>query len=270
MADIHPFRAFRYANDNASQPVSPAQVVTQPYDKITPALQDRYYAASPYNLVRIILGRHHADDNRENNVYSRAAAYFRDWRQQRVLRQDSQLSLYVYSQRFNLPGFWQRTFEQRRFSHRKGTPRLSSPSAASRTIPPASSSAMNKPWPSPRPTASISSAPPAPTSARFFMLYGTPARSNPCSTLPQNQTLPVTDEYGVVHRVWQVSDPDVIASVRAAMSARNSSSPTATIATKPLATYRNECRKKRKPRATYLSPPPTSNPDFFRSPTILS
>ena len=59
MADIHPFRAFRYANanDKDSPQLSLAQVVTQPYDKISPALQDRYYAASPYNLVRIILGR---------------------------------------------------------------------------------------------------------------------------------------------------------------------------------------------------------------------
>src|SRR5271156_866751 len=102
MADIHPFRAFRYVSD--PQRVSPAQVVTQPYDKITPALQDRYYAASPYNLVRIILGRREADDNPANNVYSRAAKSFRDWRQQGILRQDSVPSLYAYSQRFTPPG----------------------------------------------------------------------------------------------------------------------------------------------------------------------
>ncbi len=53
MADILPFRALRYD----LQRVSASQVVTQPYDKITPAMQERYYAASPYNLVRIILGR---------------------------------------------------------------------------------------------------------------------------------------------------------------------------------------------------------------------
>ena len=100
MADIHPFRAFRYD----AQQVSPAQVVTQPYDKITPALQDHYYAASPYNLVRIILGRREENDNPANNVYSRAAAHFRHWRQQGILRQDSLPSFYVYSQRFTLPG----------------------------------------------------------------------------------------------------------------------------------------------------------------------
>src|SRR5277367_6462434 len=100
MAKIYPFRALRYDLAKAS----PAQVVTQPYDKISPSMQDRYYAASPYNLVRIILGRREAGDNPANNVYTRAAADFRAWRSQGVLRQDSAPSLYVYSQRFTAPG----------------------------------------------------------------------------------------------------------------------------------------------------------------------
>src|SRR5437763_12616420 len=99
MAHIEPFRAFRY---DATK-VALAQVATQPYDKITPAMQDRYYAASPYNLVRIILGRREENDNPANNVYSRAAAHFREWREQGVLRQDSLPSIYLYSQRFTLP-----------------------------------------------------------------------------------------------------------------------------------------------------------------------
>ncbi len=53
MANIFPFQALRYDPSK----VSPAEVVTQPYDKITPAMQDQYYAASPYNLVRVILGK---------------------------------------------------------------------------------------------------------------------------------------------------------------------------------------------------------------------
>src|SRR5580700_11578028 len=100
MADIHPFRAFRYD----PLQLSLSQVATQPYDKITSALQDRYYAASPYNLVRIILGRREENDNAVNNVYSRAAGYFRDWRREDILRQDSDPSVYIYSQRFTLPG----------------------------------------------------------------------------------------------------------------------------------------------------------------------
>jgi uncharacterized protein (DUF1015 family) len=51
MARIYPFRALRY---NLAQ-VAAQDVVTQPYDKITPAMQEAYYHRNPYNLVRIIL-----------------------------------------------------------------------------------------------------------------------------------------------------------------------------------------------------------------------
>src|ERR1700678_1114337 len=100
MAQIIPFRALRYD----PQQVSVDQAVTQPYDKISPAMQDSYYAASPYNLVRIILGRREAADNPANNVYTRAAADFRAWRTKGVLQRDAAPSVYVYSQHFTAPG----------------------------------------------------------------------------------------------------------------------------------------------------------------------
>src|SRR6202008_3385823 len=100
MAHIVPFRALRYD----PQRVAPSTVVTQPYDKITPESQDRYYAANPYNLVRLILGKRESADNELQNVYSRAANFFSDWRRQGIFLQDPQPSLYVYSQRFTVPG----------------------------------------------------------------------------------------------------------------------------------------------------------------------
>ena len=51
MAKIFPFTAYRYS-EIAGPLVS---VVTQPYDKISPAMRKTYLAQSPYNLVRIIL-----------------------------------------------------------------------------------------------------------------------------------------------------------------------------------------------------------------------
>ena len=53
MAEIQPFRAYRYDTKR----VVLNDVLTQPYDKITPAMQDSYYAASPYNLIAIEKGR---------------------------------------------------------------------------------------------------------------------------------------------------------------------------------------------------------------------
>jgi len=84
MAQIFPFRAWRYD----PQRVELARVVTQPYDKITPEMQERYYGVSPYNLVRIILGKREAKDNSADNVYSRAASFFRKWREDGIFLQD--------------------------------------------------------------------------------------------------------------------------------------------------------------------------------------
>ena len=47
MAKIFPFQPYRYTLKAGSL----SDVVTQPYDKITPAMQARYQAQSPYNLV---------------------------------------------------------------------------------------------------------------------------------------------------------------------------------------------------------------------------
>ena len=100
MAKIYPFRALRYD----PYKVSPAQVVTQPYDKISPAMQDRYYAASPYNLVRVILGKAEPGDDEQHNVYTRAAASLQHWRAEHVLARDAEPSIYLYTQTFKVPG----------------------------------------------------------------------------------------------------------------------------------------------------------------------
>ena len=100
MADILPFRALRYDPSK----VTAGEVMTQPYDKITPSMQDEYYAASPYNLVRIILGKSQPGDNDQENVYTRAAAYLRQWQAEGVLQRDAEPSIYVYVQTFKIPG----------------------------------------------------------------------------------------------------------------------------------------------------------------------
>jgi uncharacterized protein (DUF1015 family) len=99
MAKIIPFPALRY---NPAR-VRLADVVTQPYDKITNEMQERYYSASPYNLVRIILGKHEPGDNGQN-VYSRAAAALSQWREEGVFLQDQNPLLYAYAQEFAVPG----------------------------------------------------------------------------------------------------------------------------------------------------------------------
>jgi uncharacterized protein (DUF1015 family) len=206
MADIHPFRAFRYD----PRQVSLAQVVTQPYDKITPALQDRYYAASPHNLVRIILGRREDADNPVNNLYSRAAAHFRDWRRQGILRQDSLPSLYVYSQRFSPPAS---TKDSTTELERRGFIALCRIEDYSAGVVHRHEQTLAKPKADRLDLLRATRA----HFGQIFMLYEDSGQVESLLAPPAGPDITVTDEYGVVHRVWQVSDPRLIDSVRTAM-----------------------------------------------------
>ena len=100
MAEIRSFCALYYNPERTHL----GEVVTQPYDKISPAMQERYHHLSPYNLVRIIKGREEQGDTPRNNVYTRAAQRFRDWNQSQILISDSEPALYPYYQEYAVPG----------------------------------------------------------------------------------------------------------------------------------------------------------------------
>ena len=202
MAHIVPFRALRYD----PQRVDPATVVTQPYDKITPEAQDRYYAASPFNLVRLILGKRESTDDGGQNVYTRAATYFSDWRRQGIFLQDPQPSVYVYSQTFTVPGT-STTAERRGFialgrveDYSTGVvfrheQTLAKPKADRLQLLRSTRSHFGQ----------------------IFMLYND---TGEVDSLLSQTTPPITevaDEYHVLHRVWRVSDPGLIELIRGKM-----------------------------------------------------
>ena len=99
MAHIHPFHAYRYS----AKAGDPAALITQPYDKIYPDMRERYLAASPHNLVRVILGEKFGGDTAENNVYTRAAGYLKDWIRDGILEREAEPALFAYFQRFRDP-----------------------------------------------------------------------------------------------------------------------------------------------------------------------
>ena len=99
MASVKPFQPYRYA----AQAGDPATLLTQPYDKISPQMQARYLAASPYNLVRVILGENRDSDTAADNAYTRSARYFEDWIRQGILAQDAAPGFYPYFQDFEVP-----------------------------------------------------------------------------------------------------------------------------------------------------------------------
>jgi uncharacterized protein (DUF1015 family) len=75
-------------------------------------MQARYLAASPYNLVRIILGERFASDTDSDNVYTRAARHLDDWIRGGILAQDSLPGFYAYSQEFEVPDTGERATRQ--------------------------------------------------------------------------------------------------------------------------------------------------------------
>ena len=98
MADIHPFKGLRY---NA-QKVKLEEVITEPYDRIPPALQEEYYKRNPHNVVRIILGKDDDPEHPEKDKYKRANVYLEQWEKEGILVREDQEALYLYEQEYQV------------------------------------------------------------------------------------------------------------------------------------------------------------------------
>jgi uncharacterized protein (DUF1015 family) len=99
MAKIYPFRSLQY--DRNKIPIE--KVVTQPYDKISKEMQERYYDLHPHNIVRLVFGKTHPNDSPANNVYTRAAADLKEWRSSGMLHLLLEPAFFIYFQRFIVP-----------------------------------------------------------------------------------------------------------------------------------------------------------------------
>lgn len=202
MAHIAPFRALRYDQ----QRIEIASVVTQPYDKITPEMQERYYTASPYNLVRIILGKRQSTDAPQDNVYTRAAAHFHDWRRQGIFHQDEAPSIYTYIQRFEVPGSTQ-------IAERRGFIALGKIEEYGAGIVFRHEQTLAKPKADRLDLLRATCA----HFGQLFMLYEDSGEIDSLLEPAEPAAIDLEDEYGVQHRVWKVSDPSIINLVRARM-----------------------------------------------------
>jgi uncharacterized protein (DUF1015 family) len=101
MAEIRPFSGIQYAPEFRSHL---AELVTPPYDVISPEQQNTFYERNPNNIIRLELGRDEPGDDRLNNRYTRAAAAFAEWRMRGIMRQESQPVMYLYRQGFSHDG----------------------------------------------------------------------------------------------------------------------------------------------------------------------
>ncbi len=208
MAEILPFRALHYNPEVAGDL---PRLVTQPYDKITPLMQERYHALSPYNLVRIIRGLERPGAG--ENVYARAARALREWVEQGVLVSERAPAVYPYNQEYALPGAPGRRLCRRGFI---ALVRLEDYSARvvhrheeTLTGPKADRLELLRA-----------------TRAHFgqiFFLYSDPAGEIESLLARATGAKPweeVTDEYSTRHTVWRAEDAGTIQAVIEAMRAR--------------------------------------------------
>ncbi|RMG67656.1 MAG: DUF1015 family protein, partial [Bacteroidetes bacterium] len=93
MADIAPFRGLRY---NPAKVPDLSQVVIPPYDVISPEEQAAFHALSPYNLIRLELGKASAGDAPDDNPHTRAAGFLRQWQESGVLIREETPAIYSY------------------------------------------------------------------------------------------------------------------------------------------------------------------------------
>lgn len=97
MATILPFRGIVYNLDKVGDP---ALVMTPPYDVISSDEQQGFYDSHPHNVIRLILGKSSEKDTDADNPHTRAAAYYRQWLADGVLRRDPAPAFYLTSVEF--------------------------------------------------------------------------------------------------------------------------------------------------------------------------
>ncbi|MFH1997037.1 MAG: DUF1015 domain-containing protein [Candidatus Omnitrophota bacterium] len=101
MAEIKAFRGTLY---NLKKVGTISSVVAPPYDVISTKMQRDLYRSHPNNVVRLILGKKRKADSAKNSPYTRARAFMNDWINKGILVRDDKESIYVYGQDYTANG----------------------------------------------------------------------------------------------------------------------------------------------------------------------
>ena len=197
MVDITPFRAIRYTEKAGD----PTNLITQPYDKIAPALQREYYEKSAYNYCRLILPI-------ENNKYEAAQQRIQKWLSEGILSKDEESAVFVSKQEFQLSGrvctrtgliaamrlysYGESTVFPHEVTYKEPkTDRLNMLRAVQKDLEP------------------------------VFLIYSDPEKVTVDFFAEVTRTKPaveVQDSFGVKHAIWRVTDPKRLKFVRKAMA----------------------------------------------------
>jgi uncharacterized protein (DUF1015 family) len=165
------------------------KVVTQPYDMITPQMQKEYYERSPYNYVRVVLGK-------KKDRYAEALEALNRWIGEKVMIQDDKPAIYPYWQEFLYGGEarvrkgWIAVFNlgDRVLKHEKT---LSKPKEDRFRLLMTTKKNLEQ----------------------IFLLHD----SSYCPEPASEPIAEARDEYGVTHKLWRMDDESAIEELRGEM-----------------------------------------------------
>lgn len=202
MAQISAFRGLRYDLGHVG---SLSDVTAPPYDVIDPEFQDELYKKHPANVIRLILNREEPGDDEETNRYTRAAKFLKTWREEGVLKDEPEPAIYVYHQEFEAEG-------QKFVRHGFMTRVKLEPFGEGNIYPHEETHSAAK-----ADRLKLINA----TQSNLSQIFGIyPDPENAAQSILDNavigQTpLEATDHLGVVHRIWPVSDLQIVNQVAA-------------------------------------------------------
>jgi len=204
MPEIQAFRGIRYDLGHVG---SLSNVVAPPYDVIDPDLQEDLYKRHPCNVVRLILNRQEPGDDEANNRYTRANRFLRNWQSEGVLFTEADPAVYVYHQEFAAGG---QKHTRRGFMARVRLARFGEGNVFPHEY------TMREPKIDRLMLTAVCRA----NLSQVFGLYPDPAGDAQDlleAAIAQLTPIEASDHLGVVHRLWPVTDVEVISAVAALM-----------------------------------------------------
>ncbi len=199
MPEIKPFRGIRYSLEKIE---NLADVITQPYDQITDEMEKEYKKRSPYSFVNLVL-THYADGHDRKKEYENAKNCVENWLRDGIFIKEKEDSIYPYFQDFTLEG---KVFTRRGFICRLRLEEL----GKGNILP--HEKTLSKPKEDRLNLTRITKKDFEPV----FLLYTDPRNvvmdtiERECKDLP---LVEVKDDWGVTHRLWRISDKDIIESI---------------------------------------------------------
>lgn len=203
MKKILPFKALAY---NQEKVTSLKDVVTPPYDVISPEMQEAFYNRSPYNFCRIDLTKETGDAR-----YATAGKVFQQWKDEGIFSQDKTPGIYVHHHDFVLPdgrrmtrkGFFAacRIQDYNEGGIKPHEKTLDGPKVDRFRLTEATKAQLSP----------------------VFSLYGDPQKRIESLFEDIVQTTPSADfvsEDGERHRLWKIKDPDIASAINTFMEAR--------------------------------------------------